>query len=125
MSSAIADPGFFERHGHRPQDIEVVGIVKIGGKVFMEPGSRFKDEKQFYFVRDKILSGEIPEPGMIAHIMKPEKVKLGMKNPFVMCGSDGDVGMDRVTQKYRGHPRVAVIFPDSSATGRERKEQSI
>lgn len=110
ISSAIADPGFFERHGHTPQDIEVVGVVKIDGKVFMEPGSRFKDEDQFYFVRDKILSREIPEPGMIAHVMKPEKVKLGMKSPFVMCGSDGDVGMDRVTQKYRGHPRVAGNF---------------
>lgn len=110
MSSAIADPGFFERHGHKPQDIEVVGMVKIDGKVFMEPGSRFKDEKQFYFVRDKILSGEIPEPGMIAHIMKPEKVKLGMASPFVMCGSDGAVQMDRVTQKYQGHPRVAGNF---------------
>lgn len=110
ISSAIADPGFFGRHGHRPQDIEVVGTVKIDGKVVMEPGSRFEDEEQFYFVRDKILSGEIPEPGMIAHIMKPEKVKLGMKSPFVMCGSDGVVGMDRVTQTYRGHPRVAGNF---------------
>lgn len=110
ISSAIADPGFFERHGHTPQDIEVVGVVKIDEKVFMEPGSRFKDEDQFYFIRDKILSGEIPEPGMIAHIMKPEKVKLGMTSPFVMCGSDGVVGMDRVTQKYRGHPRVAGNF---------------
>lgn len=110
MSSAITDPGFFERHGHKPQDIEVVGTVKIDGKVFLEPGSRFKDEEQFYYVRDKILSGEIPDPGMIAHIMKPDKVKLGMTNPFVMCGSDGIVGMDRVTQKYKGHPRVAGNF---------------
>jgi len=110
IGSAIADPGFFERHGHQPQDVEVVGQVKIDGKVFMEPGSRFKDEDQFYFVREKILSGEIPEPGMIAHIMQPEKVKLGMRSPYVMCGSDGTVGLDRVTQKYRGHPRVAGNF---------------
>jgi len=110
IGSAIADPGFFEKHGHKPQDIEVVGTVKIDGKVFMEPGSRFKDEEQFYYVRDKILSGEIPEPGMIAHIMKPDKVKMGMANPFVMCGSDGVVGRDRVSKKYRGHPRVAGNF---------------
>lgn len=110
IGSAIADPGFFERHGHKPKDIEVIGMVKIEGKVFMEPGSRFEDEEQFYFVREKILNGEIPEPGMIAHIMKPEKVKTGMASPYVMCGSDGVVGMDRVTQKYRGHPRVAGNF---------------
>ena len=110
ISSAIADPGFFERHGHQPQDVEVVGQVKIDGKVFMEPGSRFKDKEQFYYVREKILSGEIPEPGMIAHVMQPEKVKLGMKSPYVMCGSDGTVGMDRVTKKYQGHPRVAGNF---------------
>ncbi|MEE9502265.1 MAG: amidohydrolase family protein [Candidatus Aminicenantaceae bacterium] len=110
IGSAIADPGFFERHGHQPQDVEVVGQVKIDGKVFMEPGSRFKDEEQFYFVREKILSDEIPEPGMIAHIMQPEKVKLGMRSLYVMCGSDGTVGLDRVTQKYRGHPRVAGNF---------------
>ena len=110
IGSAIADPGFFERHGHQPQDVEVVGQVKIDGKVFMEPGSRFKGEDQFYFVREKILSGEIPEPGMVVHIMQPEKVKLGMRSPYVMCGSDGTVGLDRVTQKYRGHPRVAGNF---------------
>ena len=110
IGSAIADPGFFERHGHQPQDVEVVGQVKIDGKVFMEPDSRFKDEDQFYFVRENILSGEIPEPGMIAHIMQPEKVKLGMRSPYVMCGSDGTVGLDKVTQKYRGHPRVAGNF---------------
>jgi hypothetical protein len=110
IASAIADPGFFERHGHKPQDIEVVGTVKIDEKVFMEPGSRFKDEEQFYYVRNKVISGEIPEPGMIAHIMKPDKVKMGMTNPYVMCGSDGVVGMDRVSKEYRGHPRVAGNF---------------
>jgi len=110
IGSAIADPGFFKRHGHRPQDIEVVGLVEIDGKIFMEPGSRFEDKEQFYFVRDKILSGEIPDPGMIAHIMKPEKVKMGMSSPYVMCGSDGVVGKDRVTQKCVGHPRVAGNF---------------
>jgi N-acyl-D-amino-acid deacylase len=110
IGAAIADPGFFERHGHKPQDIEVVGVVKIDGKVFMEPGSRFKDEEQFYYVRNKILRGEIPEPGMIAHVIRQDKVKLGMQNPYVMCGSDGNVGMDRTTQKYAGHPRVAGNF---------------
>lgn len=110
IGSAITDPGFFERHGHQPQDIEVVGQVKIDGKVFMEPGSRFKDKEQFYFVRDKILNGEIPDPGMNAHIMKPEKVKLGMKSPYVMCGSDGAVSLDKITNEYRGHPRVAGNF---------------
>ena len=123
ISSAIADPGFFERQNCKPEDIEVMGTVKIDGKVFMEPGSRFKDKEQFYFVRKKILAGEIPESGMIAHIMQPEKVKLGMKNPFVMCGSDGSVGRDRVTEEYQGHPRVAGNF--SRFLGYWTREQGV
>ena len=121
ISSALADPGFFERQNCKPGDIEVVGTVKMDGKVFMEPGSRFKDKEQFYFVREKILSGEIPEPGMIAHIIKPEKVKLGMRSPYVMCGSDGSVGTDRTTKEYSGHPRVAGNF--SRFLGYWTKEQ--
>jgi len=113
IGSAIADPGFFERQGCRPEDIEVVRAVKIDGKILMEPGSRFKDEAQFYSVREKILSREIPESGMMAHVIAPDKAKLGIGSPFVMCGSDGTPG----------HPRLAGNF--SRFLGYWTREQGV
>jgi len=110
LGSAILDPGFFERQNCGPQDIEVVRAVIIGGVVILEAGSRFVDEAQFWYVRGKVRDGTIPDPGVICHIIKPDNVKLALQSPYVMCGSDGSVGYDPATGKYRGHPRVAGNF---------------
>jgi len=110
LGSAILDPGFFERYNCGPGDIEVVRTVVIGGVVILEAGSRFVDEAQFWYIRGKVLDGTIPDPGVIGHVIKPEKVKLAMQSPYVMSGSDGSVGYDPRTGKYVGHPRTAGNF---------------
>jgi N-acyl-D-amino-acid deacylase len=109
LGSAILDPGFFERYNCKPEDLEVTATVVINGEVVMHAGDRFTQEL-FDLIRPKVRAGEIPDPGVIGHVIKPEKVKLAMQTPFIMSGSDGSVGLDPVTGKYVGHPRVAGNF---------------
>jgi N-acyl-D-amino-acid deacylase len=109
LGAAILDEGFFERMNCKPEDIEVLSTVIIDGKTVMKAGDRFTEEL-FYSLREKVLNEEIPDPMVIGHVIRPDKVELAMKSPYVVCGSDGALSYDRATKKYVAHPRTTNNF---------------
>ncbi|MBW2218090.1 MAG: hypothetical protein JRF40_01155 [Deltaproteobacteria bacterium] len=56
----------------------------------MKAGERFTPEL-FDTIRALVLDKKIPDPGVIGHAIKPEKITLAMQSPYVVCGSDGAV----------------------------------
>lgn len=109
LGSAILDEGFFDRYECNYSDLEVGSDVVIDGKVAMRAGERFTQEL-FEQVRKSVLKGVIDDPFVIGHIIRPEKVKLAMLNPYVMICSDGGVSQDSTTGKLSGHPRTAGTY---------------
>jgi N-acyl-D-amino-acid deacylase len=109
LGSAILDEGFFDRYECNYSDLEVGSDVVIDGKVAMRAGERFTQEL-FERVRKLLLKGVIDDPFVIGHIIRPEKVKLAMLNPYVMICSDGCVKQDSATGKPSGHPRTAGTY---------------
>jgi N-acyl-D-amino-acid deacylase len=122
FGSAILDKGFFERYGCNYSDLEVGSDVVIDSQVVMRAGDRFTQES-FNRVRPLVLNGKINDPFVIGHIIKPEKVKLAMLNPYVMICSDGAVRQDSATGKLSGHPRTAGTY--ARFLGRYVREESL
>lgn len=109
VGAAILDEGFFERMQCKPEDLEVLSTVVIDGKVVMKAGQRFTQEL-YDLIRPKVLAREIPDPAVIGHVIKPEKIKLAMQSPYVVCGSDGVLYKDPHTKKPVAHPRATNNF---------------
>ena len=109
LGSAILEEGFFERYKCNYSDLEVGSDVAINGKVVLRAGERFTQEL-FEEVRNLVLNDKINDPFVIGHIIKPEKVRLAMLNPYVMICSDGAVSQDSATGKLSGHPRTAGTY---------------
>jgi len=109
LSSAILDEGCFERFNGKPEDLEVLFDVVLDGKVVMEAGDRFTQEL-FDFIRPKTLEGKVSDPGVIGHVIHPDKIKLALQSPFVVAGSDGVVVKDPHTKKPLAHPRASNNF---------------
>lgn len=109
LGSAIFDEGFVERYNCNYSDLEVGKEVVIEGKVIMKAGDRFTQEL-FKHVRTQVLNGKINDPFIIGHIIRPEKVKQAMLNPYVMICSDGCVHQDSATGELSGHPRTAGSY---------------
>jgi len=57
-----------------------------------------------------VLDNKIPDPGVIGHVIKPDKISLAMQSPYVVCGSDGALSYDPVAKKAVGHPRTTSNF---------------
>jgi len=91
-------------------DFRVQRTVVIDGAVFMEALEAFTSFDQFRLVRSKVLAKEIPEPGLLMNIYKPEWTWLYYTAPFTMVESDGFIGIDPATGKYIGNPRGAGTF---------------
>lgn len=91
-------------------DVSVASAVVIDGKTILKPGDPFVSFEQFYDIRNRVKAGEIPDPTVILHIYKPEKIALYFKAPFVMVENDGLIVKDPNTGKYTGHPRGAGTF---------------
>jgi len=109
LGSAILDEGFFDRYKCNYNDIEVGSDVVIDGKIAMRSGERFT-QKLFERIRKLVLKGVIDDLFVIGHIIRAEKVKLAMLNPYVMICSDGCVKQDSATGKLSGHPRTAGTY---------------
>ncbi len=106
LGSAILDEGFFLRHNCEAADIEASGDIKVDGNIALKRGERFTKEL-FYKIRSLVMDGAIPDPFVIGHVIKKDKIELAMLNSFVMIGSDGGVAADLETGKISGHPRTA------------------
>lgn len=91
-------------------DLEVPSTVNIEGKVYMKAGERFSSIEQFQFVRSKVKSKEIPDPGLVGHLYKQPKLHLWMSNPYIMVENDCTMRIDPVTGQYAGHPKDAGAF---------------
>lgn len=109
LGSAILDEGFFERMNCKPGDLEAVSTVVVDGKTVMKSGDRFTQEL-FDSIRGLVVDKKIADPGIIGHVIRPDKVQLAMSNPFVVCGSDGGISYDPRTKKHVGHPRTTNNF---------------
>jgi N-acyl-D-amino-acid deacylase len=109
LGAAVLDEGAFEKMNCRPEDLEAVSTVVIDGETVMEAGERFTQEL-FEKIRALVLDNKIPDPGVIGHAIKPEKISLAMQSPYVVCGSDGALAYDRVQKKPVGHPRTTSNF---------------
>lgn len=109
LGSAILDENFFDRFSCTCNDLEVGAQVTLEGNVLMKAGERFSRET-FDHVRSLVLEGRINDPMVIGHIIRPDKVKLAMLNPYVMIGSDGFVNQDPATGELSGHPRTAGTY---------------
>ncbi len=106
LGSAILDDGFFERNNCEPADLESSGDIQVDGKMIMKRGERYTQES-FYRIRALTMDGKIPDPFVIGHVIKQDKIQSAMLNPFVMIGSDGGAVVDTKTGKLFGHPRTA------------------
>jgi len=106
ISTAIMDDGFFNRYNCIPADLETPSDVIIDREIVMHRGDRYTQEL-YDRIRALVLEGKIPDPRVIGHVIKRDKVKLAMLNPYVMIGSDGAVGINAKTKQVTGHPRVA------------------
>ncbi|MBM3154442.1 MAG: amidohydrolase family protein [Chloroflexi bacterium] len=91
-------------------DVGVGAAVVIDGNTVIKPGDSFASFEQFYDIRDRVKAGEIPDPTVIMHIYKAEKIALYFKSPFVMVENDGLIVKDPNTGRYTGHPRGAGAF---------------
>ena len=109
LGSAILDEGFFRRYECKYGDLEVGSEVVVDGKVAMRTGERFTQEL-FERVRELVLEGVIEDPFIIGHIIRPDKVKLAMLNPYVMICSDGGVTQDSNTGMLSAHPRTSGTY---------------
>ncbi len=110
LSADIFSPGFFERTNSTPQDAETASsVVTTDGELLMNTGDRFSSEEEFYEIRDRILAGEVVDFNIIVHIIKKDKIKLAMQNPYICVGTDGAVSLD-TNNNPSGHPRVAGSF---------------
>jgi len=97
-------------YGRRISDVVVQNTVLIDGKVFMEALEPFSSIEQYVFLRDKLIAGEIPDPGIIGHFYPDHMIRTWMSAPFVMVENDGAVDVDRVTGEYTAHPRIAGTY---------------
>jgi N-acyl-D-amino-acid deacylase len=104
ISAAMLGPGVFHNFNLTPKDFEVAKDVIIDGEIVLEVGDRFESEEQFYWVR---MNWNGP---VIIHGLNPEKVKLAMQNPHVVCCSDGEAEWDLVSKTFSGHPRTSGNF---------------
>jgi len=109
VGAAIMDEGFFDRYNCTLADLETPADVIIDGEIVMHRGDRYTQEL-FDRIRPLVLEGKIPDPAVIGHVIKRDKVKLAMSNPYVMIGSDGGVGTNSKTKQVTGHPRVAGTY---------------
>ena len=109
LGTAVLDEGCFERMNCEPEDIEVLSTVTMDGKVVMEAGDRFTMEL-FESVRKRVLDGEVPDPMVIGHAIRPDKARMAIKSPYVVCGSDGAVSFDPAQKKPVAHPRTTNNF---------------
>lgn len=91
-------------------DLEVPSTVSIDGQVFMKAGERFSSIEQFQLVRNKVMTKEIPDPGLVGHLYKQPKLDLWMSNPYVMVENDCTLRIDPITGKYAGHPKDSGAF---------------
>jgi len=92
-------------------DLEVAHTVVINGSVYMNAHQRFNSTEQFVYVRDLALAGVIPDPGVLGHLYRPEKIMLWYSAQFAMVCNDGGVGFDPATGTYgTTHPRIAGSF---------------
>ncbi len=91
-------------------DFEVPTTVAVDGQVYMKAGERFATIAQFKYVRKKVKSGEIADPGLVGHLYKPPKLNYWMSNPSVMIENDCTMRIDPVTGAYAGHPKDAGAF---------------
>jgi len=109
LGSALLDEGFFERYECRYSDLEVGSEVVIDGEVVMSAGDRFT-QHLFEQVRGSVSKSKINDPFVIGHIIRPDKVKLAMLNPYVMICSDGGVTQDSATGMLSAHPRTSGTY---------------
>jgi len=109
LSTAILDEGCFERFNGKPEDLEVLFNVVMDGKTIMKAGDRFTQEL-FDLIRPKVMARKVTDPGVIGHVIKPEKVKLAFQSPYVVSSSDGLVLKDPKTKKPLAHPRASNNF---------------
>jgi N-acyl-D-amino-acid deacylase len=91
-------------------DMELPSTVIIDGQVYMEAGQRFSSNEQFQHIRQRVKSGEIPDPGLIGHLYKQSKLNFWMNCPLVMVENDCTMSIDKTTGKYNGHPKDAGAF---------------
>lgn len=109
LGAAVLDEGAFEKMDCRPEDLEVVSTVIIDGETVLKAGERLTREL-FDRIRGLVLENKLPDPGVIGHAIKSEKISLAMQSPYVVCGSDGALAFDRVAKKPVGHPRTTNNF---------------
>ena len=78
IGSAVADPGLFKRQNCKPEDIEVVGTVKIDGKVYRLDAFSGEPKTLFFIFGDDTNGKETYEASrfMDAHILENGKVDL-------------------------------------------------
>jgi len=100
----------FETPRNDYSDIEVATSVVIDGKLVMKAGESFGSPEQFHSIRDRVKSGEIPDPSVIGRIYPPHKTFLWLSAPITMVENDGAIRIDPATGKYSGHPRSAGSF---------------
>ncbi len=91
-------------------DISIGSTITLDGKTFMEALEPFSSIDQFYYVRGKVVAGEIPEPGIIGHFYPGHMTLTWMQAPFVMIENDGFVDRDPKTGQFIAHPRIAGSF---------------
>ena len=91
-------------------DLEVPSTVTIDGKVYMKAGERFSSIEQFLFVRKKVKTREIPDPGLVGHLYKPAKLHFWMSNPYIMIENDCTMRIDPTTGNFAGHPKDSGAF---------------
>jgi N-acyl-D-amino-acid deacylase len=91
-------------------DIEVATTVVINGEVVMKAGEPFSSPEQFHSIRDRVKSGEIPDPSVIGRLYPLHKTFMWLSAPITMVENDGAIRIDPATGKYSGHPRSAGSF---------------
>jgi len=109
----FSPPAFAEQlpeMGAKISDIKVQNSVVIDDKVVMQSLEPFSSIDQFNSIRNKVLSREIPEPGIIGHFYPSHMTLTWMQAPFVMIENDGAIDEDRKTGKLTAHPRIAGSF---------------
>jgi N-acyl-D-amino-acid deacylase len=100
----------FEAPRNDYSDVEVATTVVVDGEIAMKAGEAFSSPDQFHFIREKVISGEIPDPGVIGRIYPLHKTFLWLSAPITMVENDGAIRVDPATGKYSGHPRSAGSF---------------